>query len=228
MATFAQKLAQLKNDLTTQGDRVLANTLDAVEAYFESDSAKADAVLERELIIDRVDVEIERASVPLLAMGETDQHNIRSVLTVVKVNNELERIADCAVDIAEVVRMPGDSNQPVPNTFRVMANSVVGMVRDMNKALAETNIELAEKVLSFDDTVSQFKNEIMLDAQQKLASGEFDVEFAFRLLTVTKALERMADHCTNICEQIIYLGTGKIVRHLPQGWSKPAPPETIQ
>lgn len=228
MSTFAQKLAQLKSDLTTQGDRVLANTLESVEAYFDSDRDKAEAVLERELVIDRVDVEIERASVPLLAMGETDQHNIRSVLTVVKVNNELERIADCAVDIAEVVLKPGGSDQPVPNTFRVMANSVVGMVRDMNKALAETDIDLAQKVLAFDDAVSQFKGEIMLDAQQKVASGTFDVEFAFRLLTVTKALERIADHCTNICEQVIYLGTGKIVRHLPQGWTKPAPPETIR
>lgn len=228
MSSFMQKLAQLKSDLSTQGDRVLSNALEAVEAYFDSDRAKADAVIERELVIDRVDVEIERASVPLLSMGETDPHNIRSVLTVVKVNNELERIADCAVDIAEVVRMPGGSSQSVPNTFRVMANSVVGMVRDMNKSLAETEIELAERVLSFDDTVSQFKNEIMLDAQQKVASREFDVEFAFRLLTVTKALERIADHCTNVCEQIIYLGTGKIVRHLPQGWSKPAPPEAIR
>jgi phosphate transport system protein len=228
MSTFAQKLAQLKNDLATQGDRVLANTFDAVEAYFESNESKAQAVIEREDVIDRVDVEIERASVPLLMMGESDSHNIRSVLTIVKVNNELERIADCAVDIAEVVLKPGDSSQRVPNTFRVMANSVVGMVRDTNRSLAETNIELAEKVLSFDDAVTQFKNEIMLDAQQKVARGELDCDFAFRLLTVTKALERIADHCTNICEQVIYLGTGKIVRHLPQGWSKPAPPEAIR
>jgi phosphate transport system protein len=228
MSSFAQKLAQLKSDLSTQADRVLANTLEAVEAYFDGDRAKADAVIQRELVIDRVDVELERASVPLLAMGESDEHNIRSVLTIVKVNNELERIADLAVDIAEVVRMEDDSNQPVPNTFRVMANSVVGMVRDTNKALSETDIELAQKVLAFDDAVSRFKNEIMLDAQQRVASGAFDVKFAFRLLAVTKALERMADHCTNICEQIIYLETGKIVRHLPEGWTQPAPPEAIR
>lgn len=225
MATFDQKLAQLKSDLITQGDRVVEHTLRAVESYFEGDSGKADLVIEGDNIIDRVDVEIERASIPLLAMGPTDEHAIRSVLTIVKINNELERIADCAVDIAEVVRRPGSVSRDVPSTFRVMANSVVGMLRDANKALAKTDIKLAEQVLSFDDAVYQFKQEIMLDAQQKVARGEFDVEFAFRLLTVAKALEHVADHCTNICEQIIYLETGKTVRHLPQGWTKPQPPD---
>ncbi len=58
-----------------------------------------------------------------------------------------------------------------------------------------------------------------------MASGQFGAKFAFKLLTVTKTLERIADHCTNICEQVIYLESGLIVRHLPEGWTKPAPPD---
>ncbi|TVQ50728.1 MAG: phosphate transport system regulatory protein PhoU [Phycisphaerales bacterium] len=224
MATFARKLEQLNQQLIAQGNRVVDHTLRAVDSYFESDRAKAEAVIEGDNEIDRIDVEIEQMAVPLLGMGETDAHSIRAVLLVVKANNELERIADCAVDIAEVVVRPGDHDEPVPPTFRVMANSVVGMLRDVNRAMAETNAELAQQVLSFDDAVRQFKSEIMLDAQQKVASGDFPVDFAFRLLTVTKALERIADHCTNISEQVIYLGTGKTVRHLSEGWSKPEPP----
>jgi phosphate transport system protein len=225
MTAFAKKLAQLKHDLTTQGDRVVEHTLRAVEAYFDSDKDKANQVELGDDVIDRVDVEIERASIPLLAMGETDEHQIRSVLTVVKINNELERIADCAVNIAEVVQEPGKPQQQVPNTFRVMANSVVGMLRDANRALAHEDIELAERVLRFDDAVNQFQAEIVRDAQQKVAAGTIDAEFAFRLLVVTRSLDQIADHCTNICEQIIYLGTGKIVRHLPEGWTKPEPPK---
>lgn len=225
MTSFAKKFAQLKDDLITQGDRVVEHALRAVEAFFDSDADAAAQVIEGDNVIDRVDVEIERASVPLLGMGQTDEHDIRSVLTVVKINNELERIADCAVDIAEVVTQPGDPDHSVPNTFRVMANSVIGMLQDANRALARTDIELAERVLRFDDAVNQFQAEIVRDAQQKVASGAFHVEFAFRLLVVTRALDQIADHCTNICEQIIYLGTGNIVRHLPQGWTKPAPPD---
>lgn len=225
VAAFNERLTRLKSELVTQGSRVMDLTLRAIESYFERDPVKAANVVKGDTLIDRADVEIERASIPLLAMGETDEHAIRSVLTYVKVNNELERIADLAVNIAEVAIDPGQTTEVVPNTFRVMANSVVGMLRDANQSLAKTDTSLAERVLGFDDTVDRFKNEIMLDAQQKVASGAFGAKFAFRVITLVKALERIADHCTNICEQVIYLETGKIVRHLPQGWTKPAAPE---
>ena len=225
MSNFQHKLAQLKDDLITQGDRVVDMVLRAVEAYFDIDEEKAELVIEGDSIIDKADVEIERASIPLLTMGETREHSIRSVLMIVKINNELERIADCAVTIAEVVHDYGEASNKPPQTFRMMANSVIGMLRDANKALAKDDPELAERVLAFDHTVDQFKREIGLDAEEKVASGEFDVRFAFRLRTVTKSLERIADHCTNICEQIIYLETGHIVRHLPEGWAHTVLPE---
>ncbi len=222
---FESKLAALKQELVEQGDRVVDMALRAVESYFEFDAAKAEEVIATDDVIDRVDVEIERASVPLLAMGETDEHEIRCVLMIVKINNELERIADCAVNIAEVVQEGQETQAVAPPTFRVMANSVVGMLRDANRSLASLDTHLAERVLDFDDTVDRFKREIMLKAEENVASGEFSASFAFRLHTVTKALERIADHCTNICEQVIYLQTGHVVRHLPQGWSAPTLPD---
>ena len=224
-AAFAQRLAKLKDDLIAQGNRVVDLMLRAVDSYFERDQAKAATVVNSDRLVDKVDVEIERASIGLLAMGETDEHAIRSVLTIVKVNNEMERIADLAVNIAEVAQDSGQTNEAVPNTFRVMANSVIGMLRDANQSLARVDTRLAERVLAFDDTVDRFRTEISLDAQKKVASGEFGVKFAFRLMSVVRSLERIADHSTNICEQLIYLETGQIVRHLPQGWSKPALPE---
>jgi phosphate transport system protein len=225
MPTFEKKLERLKNDIVTQGGRVYELTQRAVDCYFDRDREKAAGVIEGDEPIDRVDVEIERASIPLLSMGETDEHRIRFVLTIVKVNNELERVADCAVKIAEVVsRYGADMTESVPATFRVMANSVIGMLRDANRALADLNVDLARQVLGFDDTVADFKREIGLDAEQKVASGEFSVSFAFRIRTVTAQLERIADHCTNICEQVIYLESGKIVRHLPEGWTEPELP----
>ena len=221
MSDFASRLAALHHDLIAQGERVFELLIKAVESYFDLDKAKAGQVVAADDVIDRVDVEIERASIPLLAMGVTDEHSIRSVLTIVKVNNELERIADLGVTIAEVVQGYPDLRERVPNTFRVMANSVIGMLRDANRALADGNAALAQQVLLFDDTVSRFKEEIVLDAQEKIADGGFSVQFGFRLMTVTKAVERIADHCTNICEQVIYLQSGKIVRHRPEGWSDP-------
>lgn len=227
MSTFDKKLEQLRNDLLTQGDRCYQLTLRAVEAYFDRDVQKAMDVISGDVVIDRADVEIERASIPLLAMGETDEHGIRFVLTIVKINNELERIADCSVNIAEVVRVyAAEMKETVPATFRVMANSVIGILRDANRALAELNVDLAQQVLGFDDTVSQFRTEIGLNAEKEVAAGNFSVSFAFRLRTVTAQLERIGDHCTNICEQVIYLESGKIVRHSTSGWSSPELPNT--
>jgi len=224
---FDKKLEQLKSDLVTQGDRVFELLLRTSECCFDHDREKAADVIRGDEVIDRVDVEIERASIPLLAMGETDEHKIRFVLTIVKINNELERIADCAVNVAEVVvDAEPESQAEVPATFRVMANSVIGMVRDANRALAELNADLARQVLRFDDTVDKFNEEISLDTERKVASGEVSVAVGFRIRTVARAFERIADHATNICEQVIYLESGRIVRHVPSGWTEPELPDS--
>ena len=224
MSTFQERLEALEREMVDQGARVLDLCTLAVESYFDGDRTKAAAVIALDEEIDRVDVEIERASIPLLAMGVTDEKSIRSVLTIVKVNNELERIADCAVDIAEAVGSEVALPARIPDVFRVMANSVIGMLRDANRALAAGNTGLAQQVLLFDDTVASFKAQLLKTAQEQVAAGTLPVEYAFRLLTITKSIVRIADHCTNICEQVIYLQSGKIVRHRPEGWTEPEMP----
>lgn len=226
MPSFSLKLNELQTILHAQGDRVLTLVTLAIESYFDHDEAKARTVVALDDEIDSVDVAIERASIPLLAMGQTNEHAIRQVLTLVKVNNELERIADCGVNIAEQVVGHQHLSDPMPPTFRVMANSVLGMLRDSNRALATSNAELARQVLLFDDTVDRFRNELILQAQEQVALGTSSVRFAFRVTGATRNMERIADHSTNICEQTIYLLSGKIVRHRPEGWSDPAPPES--
>ena len=218
---FHSRLEQLKGELYVQAEKVLQQALLAVECYFSHDQAKQKTIEENEGQIDRADVEIERHSIPLLGMGQTDPYAIRSVLTIVKVNNELERIADCAANVANA-STPG---APTPDRFKVMANSVIGMLQDSNRSLANGDAQLAMKVLTFDDTVNEFKTEILLDAQRGVADGDISVEEGFGLMKVTKSLERIADHCTNICEQVIYLETGKIMRHNADGWGAAVEPE---
>ncbi|MDP7005736.1 MAG: phosphate signaling complex protein PhoU [Phycisphaerales bacterium] len=225
MSEFERKLSQLKSDLNTQGARVSDQLLRAVESSFDGNVEVAQTVVDSDYIIDRVDVEIERACIELLRLGATEERELRGVLTIVKVNNELERIADCAVDVAESAINHGKLISVAPPTFRVMANSVVGMARDTNNALSEHDTDMATRVLTFDDTVNRFRKEIVLDVQQRTSKGELEPLVAFELLAVTRSLERVADHCTNICEQVIYLETGKIVRHLPEGWTEPEKPK---
>jgi phosphate transport system protein len=225
MPGFHELLSGVEHDMIGQGARVLDLCTQAVESYFDLDLEKANGIEVLDEDVDRVDVELEKRSVPLLGMGQTDEHEIRRVLTIVKVNNEYERIADCGVGIAERVLDERQRAIRVPDTFRVMANSVLGMLRDTNRAFARHDANLARQVLLFDDTVERFKKEILLHAQEQVAQGHLDVRFAFGLMSVTKSVERIADHCTNICEQVIYLESGKIVRHRPEGWSEPSAPQ---
>ena len=220
MNDFQTDLQNLQDDLNKQGDRVLALALNAVDSFFDSDKQKAEASIASDPEIDRVDVEIEQHSIPLLATGEASAQDIRAILTIVKVNNELERIADCAANIASAV----SETPPPSDRFKVMANSVLGMLRDSNRALESGNAALARRVLSFDDAVNDFKCEIVLDAQRGIAEGHMSVEEGFSLMKVTKSLERIADHCTNVCEQVIYLETGKIMRHDADGWGDAVEP----
>ena len=224
MEDYARKHAQLREDLLTQGDRVVAHAMRAVESFFRQNAEAAEEVIQADRIIDRADIEIERASIRLLMQSPESEQDVRSVFTIVKINNELERIADCGVNIAEASQAHG-GDRPSSGTFEVMANSVIGMVRDANRAMRERDQELARRVLDFDDTIDRFRSEVVRLVQQAVKEGGLPLEDALELLNVNRALERMADHCTNICEQLIYLESGKIVRHLPSGWTQPESPE---
>lgn len=225
MSNFVQLLERLKGDLLMQGNRVVEMLHCAVDTLFDGSIESAQSVIESDNTVDQVDVAIEQASIPLLSMGETNEYHIRSILTIVKVNNELERIADRAVNIAQaVIAYHEDEMQDLPPTFRVMGNSIIGMVRDAVQSLKDGDVPLAEQVLNLDDTIDRFKDEIGLDAEKHVASGEYEVRYGFRLRTIAAQYERIADHATNISEQVIYLETGKTVRHLEEGWTKPEDP----
>ena len=143
---FKIRLGQLHEDIVGQGRRVLEQATKAVDAYFDHDPELAREAAAMEAEVDRVDVEIERRSIPLLGMGQTDEYAIRSVLTIVKINNEYERIGDNADSIAETTLDPRRQGSNLPDTFRVMANSILGMLRDANKALADRYAGLARRV----------------------------------------------------------------------------------
>jgi phosphate transport system protein len=219
----AQRLVTLRQDLILQGRRVRALIDLAFESFFTRDVSLAERANVEDDAIDQVDVEIERRAVALLADATRNRHpldeaQVRAVLTVVKVNNELERIADLGVALAQLV--PGLSLRPsdVPPTFRVMTNSVIGIVRDVVSALDRTDAALARVVLHSENAVELFKDNIVRDAEAKIAGGTMSPDVAFVLHEVASLCERIADHCTNIAEQIIYAASGTIVRHTHGKW----------
>lgn len=220
---FAKRLERLHADLVEQGRRVGALLETAFEAVFNRDEGAADRAIAQDDAVDHVDVEIEKASVRLLTDAtnegcQLEAGQLRAVLTIVKINNELERIADAGCAVAERVdaflRVQGE----IPETFRVMTNSVLGILRDVNRSFDRSDAALAKVVLQSEDAVEAFKGAILRDAEQRIARGTMSVDFAFGLHEIASQCERMADHCTNIAEQVIYSVTGAIVRHTQGHW----------
>jgi phosphate transport system protein len=220
---FNQRLQELKGELVQQFQRVQVMLEDAFASTFNRDTALADRVVQADDEIDRSDVEIEKTSVSLLCDAtnqgaQLDMQQLREVLTVVKINNELERIADSGVAIAERVESLATLTGDIPETFQVMANSVVGVVRDVGRAFERTDPALARIVLQSEDAIEVFKVAILQDAERRIAAGTMTVDFAFALHEIAGECCKMADHCTNIAEQVIYSATGAIVRHTDGKW----------
>ena len=202
---------------------------EAVEAVFTNDADAAARIVGMDAVIDKVDVDIERAAVQIVTeISELvvllDHDTIRWLFTIVKVNNELERIADLASDIAERVGVFVELNERPPERFRVMANSVIGIVENAAMCFEKADIKLAEVVLASDDLVDEFENAILRDMNTQLAEGSVAIDFAFAVTGMAADLERIDDHCTNIAEQVIYVATGKIVRHTEGHWTAPESP----
>ena len=214
---------ELKTMLAEQGVLLRKIVSSALDAFFTADAEKAQDAIALDDTIDETDVEVERRAVALLMevankATPCDDSPLRSLLTLVKVNNEYERIADAGVDIAHrAIRLSG-SPAAFPPTTRVMTNSVLGILRDTTKAYDKQDATLARLVLQSESMVLTFKAEIMRAAERAVASGEMPVDLAFDLHELAGQCVLMVDHATNVAEQVIWETTGVIVRHREGEW----------
>jgi phosphate transport system protein len=220
---FENRLHQLRGELVAQGRRVQQLLEASFDAFFSREENRARAVEGFDDDVDRADVEIEKSAVALLTdatheNAKLEPTQLRAVLTIVKINNELERIADSGVEIARRGMALKKESTVIPETFRVMGNSTIGLVRDAVKAYERSDAVLAKVVLQSEDAIEAFKQAILKDAERKIAEGKMSVDFAFTLHEVAAECLIIGDHCTNMSEQVIYSVTGAIVRHMESGW----------
>jgi len=221
--SFQDRLDELRAGLSEQGLRVRKLVEKSFDAFFTRDADAAEAAIALDDEIDRIDIATEQAAVALLAHAAREavvlpEAPLRGVLTLDKVNNEIERIADAGVEVARQAIDLTDDPVRFPPTTRVMTNSVIGILRDVVKAYAKRDPAVARLVLQAEDTVTLFKSEIIRTSEQRVANGEMSVEVAFDLVELAGRCSIMAAHATNIAEQVIYESTGAIVRHTTEGW----------
>ena len=187
----------------------------AVQAVFEKDEASATEVLEGEKAVNDMQIEIDDRVMQLLALQAPMAVDLRSILATARINSDLERIGDQAVNIAQsalrILRHP--QVKPYVDLPR-MSELAEGMVRDSIAAFVRRDDELAKSILMRDDLVDHLRDQIFRELLTYMMENSAVVYPAFELILVTKNLERIGDHATNIAEDVIYIVAGRDVRHL--------------
>ena len=211
---FERDLNELKERVLWMGSLAERAVHQAVHAVLDGDASLAQKVLEEEPAINELQVEIDDRVVQLLALQQLMAADLRFVLAVSRINNDLERIGDQAVNVAQsglrVLRHP--RVKPYVDLPR-MSELAEGMVRDSLNALVGNNVELARSVLVRDDQVDALRDQIFRELLSYMMGDSTVVFQAFELILVAKNLERVADHSTNIAEDVIYIVAGHDVRH---------------
>ncbi|HLJ29380.1 MAG TPA: phosphate signaling complex protein PhoU [Candidatus Angelobacter sp.] len=222
---FQIALDELKQKLLAMGGLAEQAIDRATEAYRKRDIKLCYAVLEGERAINMAEREIDELALDLLAMQQPLAVDLRFITAVMKINADLERVGDQAVNIAErimdTIKLP---SVELPVDIPRMASTAAGMVRRALESFIEGKAELAEAILKMDDIVDQMNDEIYIVLVEKMHENPAVVEQALDLLLIARNLERVADHATNIAEDVIFWVRGADVRHHVGLQESPAPP----
>jgi len=189
----------------------------SIRALFERDAEMALRLMEGDTAIDLEENEVEEECLKILALHQPVAVDLRRVASILKINTDLERMADLASNIAERV---SELNQgppvPIPAGFQHMADLTNTMVGESLDAFVKLDLELAKRVCRLDDEVDRHNREIINQVIKYMKKSAENVEPGLNLFSVSRQLERIADHATNIAEDVVYMISGEIIRHHPE------------
>jgi phosphate transport system protein len=210
-------LEELHQDILELAAAVEEAICKAIRALQEGDADLARQVIAGDDAIDRQDNRIEEECLKMLALHQPVAGDLRRIAAVLKINTDLERMADLAVDIAErALRLAELPSIPIPEKLQHMTDLTTSMVRRSLAAFINLDTHEARAVCRLDDEVDRSNVEIIQVLLQAMRSSPEMIEPALSLFSATRHLERIADHATNIAEDVIYLVEGEIVRHRPE------------
>jgi phosphate transport system protein len=209
------ELLNLRRSLLAMGAATERRVGLAVRALVEADVAAAQEVKASDAEIDTMEVELETQCMRILALGSPVAHDLRFVLSVVRISGDFERIADLSRGIAKkVVRWSGGAGPTeVPGTLADMATSAQAMMADVLAALADEDAELCREVRRADRRVDNLNKEVIATSRQLIQDDPTLTAEAIDIMQIAQRLERIADITTNIAEDVIFLVEGRVVRH---------------
>jgi phosphate transport system protein len=215
MSIHLQKdIDRLKQDLLSLCALVESQVEKSVRAFLDRDEELAREVINRDSEIDDREIDIEEECLKTLALHQPVAIDLRMTIAILKMNSDLERIGDLAVNIArKAIAVTGEP--PLETVFDIagMGMKSQAMLRDSIDALVEMNVDLARQVCLRDDEVDDLKHYIRIGVESMIRRQPEHTQALLRLLAVSRNLERIADGATNIAEDVIYLSEGEIARH---------------
>ncbi len=209
-----REIEKLKKHILALGTIVEERVHLAVSALDNRDEKLAREVIDKDIEIDHMEVELEEECLKLLALYQPVAIDLRFIIAVLKINNDLERIGDLAVNIGE--RAAFLATRPkihIPLKFSAMSKKVKSMLRKSLDSLVKMDSALASQVCKADDEVDAINREMYKQVQEGITRHPERIECLIHLLSVSRHLERIADMATNISEDVIYMIEGKIIRH---------------
>ena len=214
MLHLSRDLDQLHRDILSMCALVEEMIHMAVDELKQPDLATASQLAERDDEIDAWDVRIEENCLKILALHQPVATDLRRIAAVLKITGELERIADLGVNIAErASALVGCPEIIVPDKLKQMARLAVEMVHRSIDSFVGLDSNVARQVCATDESVDELNREIILEMQELMKQSPDFVPPALHLFSASRHIERVADHATNIAEDVIYLIEGEIVRH---------------
>jgi phosphate transport system protein len=211
---FEDELEQLKARLLEMGGLAEDRVRTAVRAVVERDPALVDKVLQGDAAVNQLHIEIDDRCFKLLALHQPMAVDLRSIVSAVKINTDLERVGDLAVNIVEAARRYFQ-HPAVKELIDIprMAEIAQDMLRDALDAYVRRDIQLAQAVLNKDDALDALKTSVFRELLERMIADPATIEPSLDLVLISRHLERIGDHATNIAEDVIFMVSAKDVRH---------------
>jgi phosphate transport system protein len=212
---FHEELEALKQTLLAMGGLVEEQIRRVMSALLERDSVLAQEVIDRDRQVNAYDVEVDEKCVELLALYQPTAGDLRFITTAMKIVTDLERIGDQAVNIAQRALELNQEPQLKPYIdLPRMAERAQRMVKESLDAFVARDTELARRVCGADAEVDALKEQIFRELLTFMMEDARTIPRAIRLILISRFLERVADHATNIAEMVVYMVESKMVRHM--------------
>ena len=207
-----RKIEKLKNDLLAMAATVKERLAMSIQAIRDRDRELATAVIDGDSEVNHSELEIEEGCLAVLALHQPVALDLRLITGVFKITNQLERIGDLAVNIAETaILMASEKPLDVPSEYFIMAEKTQAMLSKALTAFTKMDEEMAVEILSDDDEVDMMKHKLHSNLEERLTQEIERRRVLIHLFLVSRHLERIADHATNIAEDVIYMVTGELV-----------------